>query len=121
MFLFLGQPLEVQLTQQATSRLLNVFSESMRKAYATLFRSFLAFVAFMYGDLHQVTVFNLLCFWRAFTIMGLNICKWLIICQLLKPTFSSMVWMLLALRMLDLNTIKNLYNYTPHRLLNLRK
>ena len=59
---FIGQPLDVHLTQQATSRLSYAFAESTRKAYATLFRTFLAFVTFMCWDLHQVTVFNLLCF-----------------------------------------------------------
>ena len=57
-----AKPLKQHLTHQATSRLSHAFAESMRKAYATLFRTFVAFAAFMCWDLHQVTVLNLLCF-----------------------------------------------------------
>ena len=59
---FSGHPLDKRLTQQATSRLSSAFSESTKQAYATLFRTFLAFVAFMCWDIHQMSVFNLLCF-----------------------------------------------------------
>ena len=59
---FVAKPLEQHLLHQATSRLSHAFAESTRKAYATLFRTFVAFTAFMCWDLHQVTVFNLLCF-----------------------------------------------------------
>ena len=46
----------------ATSRLLEAFCESTKKAYSTLFRTFLAFVVFISWELNQVNVLNLLCF-----------------------------------------------------------
>ena len=55
-------PLEHRLTQPATSRLSHAFSDSTKKAYNTLFRTFLAFVVFMTWNMHQVTTLNLLCF-----------------------------------------------------------
>ena len=39
-----------------------VISESTKKAYSTLFKTFVAFAVFMHWDLYQVTVLNLLCF-----------------------------------------------------------
>ena len=57
-----GQPLECRLVQQATSRLSQAFAESTNRVYATMFRTFVAFVIFMSWDIYQVTVLQLLCF-----------------------------------------------------------
>ena len=55
-------PAETYLTKIATSRLSNAFTNSTKRAYATLFSTFLAFTVFMGWILSQVNVFNLLCF-----------------------------------------------------------
>ena len=55
-------PLPRDLTKLATSRLSNAFAYSTKRAYATLFSTFLAFAVFMSWELSQVTVLNLLCF-----------------------------------------------------------
>ena len=50
------------MTQLATSRLTHAFSDSTKKAYNTLFRTFLAFVVFMSWEVYQVNTLKLLCF-----------------------------------------------------------
>ena len=55
-------PLKRHLSQLATSRLPHAFSKSTQRAYALLFRTFLAFVAFISWDIYQVTALRLLCF-----------------------------------------------------------
>ena len=67
-----SKPLEWQLTSRATSRLSHAFSDSINKAYASLFRTFVAFVAFMQWDLLQVTVSNLLCFLECLNYNGVK-------------------------------------------------
>ena len=54
--------MDSHLTSLATSRLTNAFCQSTKRAYATLFKTFLAFTIFLEWDIFQVTVFNLLCF-----------------------------------------------------------
>ena len=66
------QPLERQLTVMATSRLSQAFSQSTKKAYGTMFKTFLAFVAFMNWDLLQVNVFSLLCFLECLQFNGVK-------------------------------------------------
>ena len=65
-------PLEHRLTQLATSRLTHAFSDSTKKAYNTLFRTFLAFVVFMTWNVHQVTTLNLLCFLECLQYNGVK-------------------------------------------------
>ena len=60
------------MTLRATSRLPNAFSDSTKKAYASLFRTFVAFAAFMQWDLLQVTVLNLLCFLECLNYNGVK-------------------------------------------------
>ena len=57
-------PLELHLAWHATFRLSHAFSDSTKKAYATLFKTFVAFVVFMHWDLPQATVLKLLCFYN---------------------------------------------------------
>ena len=65
-------PLEHRLTQLATSRLSHAFSDSTKKAYNTLFRTFLAFVVYMTWNKHQVTILNLLCFLECLQYNGVK-------------------------------------------------
>ena len=55
-----GQPLECRLAQLATSSLSQAFAESTKRAYASMFKLFLAFFIFMSWDIYQVTVLQLL-------------------------------------------------------------
>ena len=87
MFCVVAQLLETHLTQQATSKLSHAFAESTRKAYATLFRTFLAFVAFMCWDLHQVNVFNLLCFLECLHYNGVKHLQMANYLSAIKTTF----------------------------------
>ena len=87
MFCVVAQSLETHLTQQATSRLSHAFAESTRKAYATLFRTFLAFVAFMCWDLQQVNVFNLLCFLECLHYNGVKHSQMANYLSAIKTTF----------------------------------
>ena len=64
--------MERHLSQLATSRLSHALSESTKKAYALLFRTFLAFVAFMSWDIHQVTTLRLLCFLECLQFNGVK-------------------------------------------------
>ena len=66
------QPLERQLTVMSTSRLSQAFSQSTKKAYAAMFKTFLAFVAFMHWDVHQVNVFSLLYFVECLQFNGVK-------------------------------------------------
>ena len=65
-------PLEHRLTQLATFRLTHAFSDSTKKAYTTLFRTFLAFVVFMSWDVYQVIKLNLLCFLECLQYNGVK-------------------------------------------------
>ena len=60
------------MTVLATSRLSQAFSQSTKKAYGAMFKTFLAFVAFMDWDLFQVNVFSLLCFLECLQFNGVK-------------------------------------------------
>ena len=71
--MFLGAPpVERRLAQLATSTPSQAFADSNKKAYITLFRAFLAFVAFMHWQLHQVDVLSLLCFLECLHFNGVK-------------------------------------------------
>ena len=64
------------LTLLATFRLSQAFCESTKRAYAALFRVFLAFVTFMSWELNQVNVFNLLCFLECLHFNGVKVANY---------------------------------------------
>ena len=70
------------LTLLATSRL------STKRAYAALFRIFLAFVTFMSWELNQVNVFNLLCFLECLHFNGVKVSQMANYLSAIKSTFT---------------------------------
>ena len=75
------------LTLLATSRLSQAFCESTKRAYAALFRVFLAFVTFMSWELNQVNVFNLLCFLECLHFNGVKVSQMANYLSAIKSTF----------------------------------
>ena len=76
------------LIMLATSRLSEAFCDSTKKAYSTLFRTFLAFVAFMSWELHQVNVFSLLCFLDCLHFNGVKVSQMANYLSAIKSTFT---------------------------------
>ena len=76
------------LTLLATSRLSQAFCESTKRAYAALFRVFLAFVTFMSWELNQVNVFNLLCFLECLHFNGVKVSQMANYLSAIKSTFT---------------------------------
>ena len=65
-------PVEEHLACLATSRLSNAFADSTKRAYNTMFKTFLAFAVFMSWDISQVTAIQLLCFLECLQFNGVR-------------------------------------------------